>query len=285
MNISILDVPTSLLEKRNWVVWKTVLRHGRKTKLPLDAKMPRAARVDDESTWSTFSAARLAARKDPYLCVGYMFKKGEGIFGIDFDSVIDRNGKIAPWISPFLDQFPTYWELSPSGTGLKLWALGDYSQTGLSVPLGLAMSNEKRCRVEVYGWGRYFAFTGRRLQTATPELGNCQDALVDLVKRLHVQVAKGKGVEVTMQPSDSPAKLSARGEAYIAKVPPTKCGRGSCHNGTFRVACVLTRYIGLDRAGAFALLRKWADRGEHVWTDKELAHKLDDAMKTDASQN
>jgi hypothetical protein len=55
---------------------------------------------------------------------------------------------------------------------------------------------------------------------------------------------------------------------------------GECgHNRTFRVACKLVLYFGLDRECALELLRIWNLKCQPPWSEKELAHKVDDALK------
>ena len=66
--------------------------------------------------------------------------------------------------------------------------------------------------------------------------------------------------------------------AYLAKLPLAVSGAGG-HPATFRAACECVRF-GLSDADAMALLREW--NGTHCkppWTEKELAHKLNDAPR------
>lgn len=71
-----------------------------------------------------------------------------------------------------------------------------------------------------------------------------------------------------------------RARAYLAKVPPTVCGTQSCHNNTFKVAGLLARDFALTTEQALPLLREWADRGTHKWTDNELRKKFWDGAKS-----
>jgi putative DNA primase/helicase len=50
-------IPVEIREIPNWVVWKYVLRDGKWTKPPFDAKTGRSAKSTDPSTWTTFGQA------------------------------------------------------------------------------------------------------------------------------------------------------------------------------------------------------------------------------------
>ena len=55
------------------------------------------------------------------------------------------------------------------------------------------------------------------------------------------------------------------------------------HNKTFRVACNLThpypRGFGLSLEQAWPLMKEWNEQCEPEWTDAEILHKLEDALK------
>ncbi len=51
------------------------------------------------------------------------------------------------------------------------------------------------------------------------------------------------------------------------------------HDRTFRVACVLAIKFGLTLEQAWPLMREWNEQCEPPWSDKEIAHKLQDVFK------
>lgn len=77
-------------------------------------------------------------------------------------------------------------------------------------------------------------------------------------------------------------KLSNRQQAerFLEKCPPAISGQGG-HNQTFKVACKLVQGFALPRDEALALLRVYNNRCQPHWTEKELAHKVNDAMKAE----
>ncbi|HWA98631.1 MAG TPA: bifunctional DNA primase/polymerase, partial [Pirellulales bacterium] len=75
----------------------------------------------------------------------------------------------------------------------------------------------------------------------------------------------------------SRAKIVDRARKYIGKMPPGISGQGG-HDATLAAACELFRF-GLTDSEAAAVLDEFNQRCEPQWSDKELAHKLDDARE------
>ena len=68
----------------------------------------------------------------------------------------------------------------------------------------------------------------------------------------------------------------ARG--YLAHIEGAISGQRG-HDRTFRVACVLTIKFGLTMEQAWPLFLEWNEVCEPPWSEKELLHKLQDAIK------
>jgi P4 family phage/plasmid primase-like protien len=70
-----------------------------------------------------------------------------------------------------------------------------------------------------------------------------------------------------------------RATKYLAKMPPAVSGAGG-HPTTFKAALSLVRGFAIDPALAFVLLRdEYNPRCQPRWSDKELRHKIDGAVK------
>ena len=74
------------------------------------------------------------------------------------------------------------------------------------------------------------------------------------------------------------AELDKRIRAYVAKVPGAVSGEHG-HDTTYRLACTLVQDWGLLRDQAWPCLLSWNPTCQPPWSEKELAHKLDDALK------
>ena len=66
---------------------------------------------------------------------------------------------------------------------------------------------------------------------------------------------------------------------YAAKVPGAISGQGG-HNATFRLACALIRKFDLDEEQAFLVMNAWNALCDPPWSERDLEHKVRDAMKT-----
>lgn len=268
-------LPPTLAALNQWIVWRLARRRGSDVpfKMPISAKTLRAASSTDPDTWSSLRLAQAALATKCFTGLGFVFAQQGNLFGIDLDNCLSPAGELAPWARGILEEFRTYAEISPSGRGVKLYGIGEHNAKGVSAFMSTAIAGEKRPRVEVYGWGRYFAFTGRRLASAPADVADCRGPLAALVKRL-------AATPPPPMPTRTPTtNVAQRASLYLARVPPTKCGTASCHNRTFFCACRLVGFFRLSPAEAMPLLADWCSRGEHAWSYTELRHKLSDAAR------
>jgi hypothetical protein len=94
---------------------------------------------------------------------GIVFKEDNDLGGIDLDACLNpETGELTKWAKAFVDTFDSYTEISPSGTGVKIYATGappNISPNVLVMP-GPTI-NGKTPQVEAYVKNRYFAITGK----------------------------------------------------------------------------------------------------------------------------
>ena len=118
-------VPAALRERPNWVNWQYETRDRKKTKVPINPHTGRHAKTNDPTTWSHYETALEAVAKYGLEGVGYVFSADDPFTGIDIDDCRDpETNVIATWAQEIIDAVPTYWEVSPSGTGVKGWVRG-----------------------------------------------------------------------------------------------------------------------------------------------------------------
>ena len=131
-------VPAELRARARWVRW-TITRDGRK--LPLQARVNRAASSTDARTWTDYDTARNSA-----VGRGLGFVLDEGIGCIDLDDCFDAEGALSPLAERVLKANPSAWvERSQSGRGLHVWGLMDEAP------------GRRTKEIEVYSVGRYIA--------------------------------------------------------------------------------------------------------------------------------
>lgn len=80
----------------------------------------------------------------------------------------------------------------------------------------------------------------------------------------------------TMRDADREQQIR-RARAYLAAIEGAISGQRG-HDRTFRAACVLTHKFGLTFEEAWPLLLEWNQVCEPPWSERELAHKLSDAI-------
>ncbi len=147
-------IPEALRTRPQWVGWKRDTRNDKPTKVPYDPKTARLASTVDPRTWGTYDEACAAFDAGGYDGIGFVFTKHDPFVGIDLDKCRDpETGVIAPWAAKIVKALPTYWEVSPSGTGLHAIAEG-------TLPPG----RRRQAGIEMYETARYFCMSGQHLE-------------------------------------------------------------------------------------------------------------------------
>jgi putative DNA primase/helicase len=167
-------VPPCLAALPQWVAWYWDFRYThagerKLTKIPMDPRTRLAAATNDPDTWGTFAeAVDCHVRLGNGGGVGFVFTSGDPFCGIDLDKCRDpQTGELTARAKAVLARFPTYAEVSPSGTGVKLLFRG-------ILPEG----RNRKDGIEVYDRGRFFTVTGDVVADQPIDVADCQDALL-----------------------------------------------------------------------------------------------------------
>jgi putative DNA primase/helicase len=152
--ITFQNIPRGLSELaalHQWVLWRAEPRDGRVSKVPyqIDGRHASSTRPDG---WASFDAVyqKYASGQEQYSGIGFVFREGDGIVGIDLDHVIGADGVIETRIYQMVDSFASYTEYSISGQGLHILCKG-------AIPDG---KGHRREPIEIYDRGRYFTVSG-----------------------------------------------------------------------------------------------------------------------------
>ncbi|MCH8043047.1 MAG: hypothetical protein IID44_04950 [Planctomycetes bacterium] len=173
------NIPLELTRRDQWVTWKDW------SKAPYIAGTDRKAKSDDRSTWRSFEQAKAAYLQGTCIGIGYMFSGDDDDFvGIDLDHCRD-DGKFIPWSDDqrscnrwkaeapdplvIIERLGSYSEVSPSGTGVKIFVKGSLAKCG------------KAGDFEAYDRGRYFTVTGHTIIESGIGINDCNGAIDDLV--------------------------------------------------------------------------------------------------------
>jgi putative DNA primase/helicase len=168
------NIPEELRALDQWAAWRWELRGGKWTKAPLRPATGRYARNNDPDTWGSFEAALARMHEDRLPGVGFMFHSEDGFAGVDLDGCrAPMTGETKPWALEIVRGLDAYTEVSPTGTGLKVFLRGE-----------LPSGRRRKGQVEMYDRGRFFTTTGRRLADAPTTISGGQEEL----SRLHLRV-------------------------------------------------------------------------------------------------
>ena len=150
-------IPKELRCLKQWVVWRWEQRGDKWTKPPYNPHTGEKAKVNDSRTWGTFDEAHQAYLNNAdFDGIGFVFTKADPFAGVDLDDCRNpETGEIEPWAQEFVDLLDSCTEISPSGTGVKVWVKG-------TVPKGRKKSYRGGA-VEVYDRDHYFTVTGWHL--------------------------------------------------------------------------------------------------------------------------
>ena len=185
-----------------WVAWQTQLRKPddpKPTKLPYGPGR-RLAHADKPDTWGTRQEAELveSTLEKPFGTggIGIEFHDlldGRRIGGVDLDTCLDpATGTIADWARDIVAALDSYTEVSPSGTGVKVFFTYDAAALDrLRAVMGGASwgkefkqpgGDDHPPAIEVHLGNRYFAVTGEALEESRTEFRHVDaDVLFDLL--------------------------------------------------------------------------------------------------------
>jgi putative DNA primase/helicase len=176
------NVPEELRTGQQFVCWREAIRKGKRTKPPVNAHTGKDAKSDNPETWATLdeAVACYQKHKNTLYGVGRVFDPGDGMIGIDFDDCLDEHGELIPDhpAAKWLSRLNSYTEISPSGTGVKVWVHASHDlggQTG---------RNNKDKGVEIYRERKYFTLTGQRFSRFSAKVEHRQAQVEELYREI-----------------------------------------------------------------------------------------------------
>lgn len=188
------DIPPELMALDRWVLWRYVQRtkpDGSKVwaKMPVQADGSPASSTNP-ATWTTFDEAA-----DTFILGGFQglgFVLGTDIHGIDLDDCRDpATGELSELAQEVLQRVDGYAEVSPSGTGIKVFTRSNLDGSRTKKELG----------IELYREGRYFTVTGHGLNGHCALPADTQD-VGWLVQRAFGEPLRGSTQAVAEAASD-----------------------------------------------------------------------------------
>jgi len=285
------EIPAQLKRRAQWVVWRPVWDASRAkfTKPPLQPNGLRASHSNPR-TWVSFEAARDGyQRGGGWGGVGYVLTEDDSFTGIDLDHVVDlKRRTIAGWALALVKRLNSYSEVSPSGTGIRIFIAARLRGTGRKRS-GLPLPNGPGA-IEIYDRLRFLTTTGRRIPSAPTKINRRQRVLDAVVREFFPQQQVVSAGIITR--SDLPPRIAdkvvleianaARNGAEFKKLYDGDIGAAAGdHSGAdFRLMRALLFYSGgnvaqaerLFSASALARRDKWQRRADY--RERTIANAL-----------
>jgi len=159
------QIPIELKRIPRWVLWRLLEKgegeHTTWAKVPAQTSGMPASSTNPE-TWADFISVQDAYQKDPqkFTGVGFVFTPDDNLVGIDLDDCYDPHiGFTNAAMQQLASSINGYMEISPSGTGVKIFTRADHFHSHADHSIGF----------EAYATGRYFTVTGHHLSGSVPD--------------------------------------------------------------------------------------------------------------------
>lgn len=159
------------IDEERWVTW--INDGGRKMPINPWIAGRTPASTTSSSSWSDYAQAKKHCKAYRMSGVGFVFHDGDDVVGVDLDDCRSiRTGEIEPWAMDIVESLGSYSEVSPSGTGLKIWCRCS----------GLARAyKDNVIGIEIYPRGRYFTVTGQWIEGTPSEIVDATEGLMEVV--------------------------------------------------------------------------------------------------------
>ncbi len=165
-----MNFPRELVALRQWICWRLEPdpKSEKPRKVPYDPKTGRKASSTNPNTWATLVEAQDAQDRYMFTGIGFVFADAGGIVGVDIDHCRSKDGPFNETAQAILNKYPSYTEISPSGSGLHIFFRGAMPGKG---------NKNSKTGVEMYASARYFTMTGNRLEGTPDTIADGTDAL------------------------------------------------------------------------------------------------------------
>ena len=162
--VVLANIPIELRSVPRWVMWSFVQvgdgDNRRWAKMPLQTS-GRSASSTNPATWTDFISAEQAYNTHKFDGVGFVFCEDDNLVGVDLDDCYDaQQGRfINAAMQHIATQIDGYMEISPSGTGVKIFTRSNPFAAHADHSIGF----------EAYSKGRFFTVTGHHLSGQVPQ--------------------------------------------------------------------------------------------------------------------
>jgi len=160
------NIPMELKRIPRWVLWRLVEvgeeDNRRWSKMPTQPSGLPASSTNPK-TWADFLTIQAAYQNTPekFAGIGFVFTAQDNIIGVDLDDCYDADSSAFTnaALQHIADSINGYMEVSPSGTGVKIFTRATIAASHVDHSIGL----------EIYPASRFFTVTGHHISGTLPD--------------------------------------------------------------------------------------------------------------------
>ena len=252
------NYPKEIVGLRQWICWRMEPdpKSEKPRKVPYDPKTGRRASSTNPDTWGTLAEAQAARDKFMFTGLGFVFTDDCGLVGVDIDHCRNEDGSWNETAATILEKWPSYTEVSPSGTGLHIFFRGKMPGKG---------NKNSTSGVEMYAAARYFTMTGNHLEGTPEDIADGADALpwihaAYIAKQKKARKGKQaamRSVALTDEQVLEKAQGSVNGEDFMALWNGEWEGKfGSQSEADLSLCCSLAFWTGKNKEQMDRLFRQ-----------------------------
>ena len=162
--VQLAKIPLELRKVPRWVMWSFVEvgdgDNKRWAKMPLQVT-GRSASSTNPATWTDFITVEQAYNTKKFDGIGFVFSHDDDLVGIDLDDCYDEQtgAFINAAMQQLAGQISGYMEVSPSGTGVKIFTRSNPFASHADHSIGF----------EAYANSRFFTVTGHHISGVIPD--------------------------------------------------------------------------------------------------------------------
>ncbi|QLH78001.1 DUF927 domain-containing protein [Halosimplex rubrum] len=279
-----------LKDRETWICWRVEKRDGEETKAPISPVESGYASTTDSETWSSFEEAVEYHESHDTDGIGFVFDTDDIIVGIDLDDCRDREtGELTEWADKIIEDVDTYWEVSPSGTGLHAYCVGfkPGDKTRSDIP-------ESEGHIEMYDEKRFFTVSFNHLEDSREDVFRTNSAVSEVYEEYIADneedenddsntPERSKDLSLTNEQLINKAKNAENGEDFAALWDGHTVGYESqseadlalCSHLAFWTQCDQNQMDSLFRKSGL-MRKKWdEDRGDQTYGEITLLKAID----------
>ena len=221
-----------LREVPQWVAWNYVWKpEKQKWDKPPLCPAGGFSSSTDPARWGTYQEAVARATRDRLPGVGFVLTADDHVTGGDLDKVRDpETGALEPWAEEIVSFGETYFEVSPSGTGLRFFAAGKIEATIKNDP----------AHVELYHSARYLTLTGAHVSGTPTDIRPAPKTIAALVARVAVfKTTAEREAQAKAEAGAPPQQRAGKKPGRIAEAP----GRDFFYRVNSRASANLEQWV------------------------------------------